>query len=533
MGDSNIFKYCRLSGLRIRISGNNTRGGNLTVRGEIVNGKILNRTTVNLTKQTHTVTEILLRNRTIPVVVTLDLPSVVVEVGDGVAVAVKCSLKGIEPALNGLLSFFNGLSFIHFLIVPIANRMENEGFVVFALLVTKVNVGKKLHGLAIERVLNNRCTFIHTCGSVYLACTIFFRHTANDSAEGGKLVSVGDGQLGLACIIPSIVKLTLPSVHGIRNQSNLGEGGHGNGDLARYGVIVELVMCVKLGRGRNQRHSVGSTIFHVVEGVVTHIHTGGHHLTKVDDNRLGVICGNALYVHIKRAQNLISTNVYVGFALFLFGYGKTKLAVSGGNLSALKNGGGIALTAYGGGGLYGAVFNGDLDHHVHILHIREGGVYVIIVTEYVVLVIKLRCNKVNGETVANGEILVLVARILVHMECNCKNDLANGVRSALLTCRKQHATRMLVGVDNVGEKAHAGLALKGGHRLGNGVDVIHINHVGKLGECALGLDAQAPLECQISYIRNLNVLYLGIIRLPIIVSKNRHTLCVLPLGGIC
>ena len=174
--------------------------------------------------------------------VALHLPGVLVEVRNGVTVTVEGTVKGVESAGDSRCSLFNRLSFVSALIIPISDRIEDEVGIIFAFLVTKIDISDKLYGLTFKGILNYfvRISVLVIYSSGYLL------HTANDCTKCGKLVSVCDSKLGLGSIVPSVVKFTFPSIFGIRNESNLREGRHSNRNLARGGIIEELVVHVKL-----------------------------------------------------------------------------------------------------------------------------------------------------------------------------------------------------------------------------------------------------------------------------------------------
>ena len=427
--NGNILKYCGLTVLRVSISGNNTSGGDLTVGGEVIYGKILDGTAINLAKETHTVAEILLGNCTVPVVVTLYFPSVLIEIGNRVAVTVESSLEGIETARNSFCSFICGLPFVCTLIIPISDGMEYDITNVSAFLITKVNISDKLYSLTIKGILNN---FIGVgIFTVYSSRYLF--HTTNDCAEGCKLVGVCDGKLDLGSIVPRVIEITLPRILGIRNESDLGEGRHSYGYVTGSGVIVELVVSVKLCHGINCGHRVAHAVLYVVEGVVTDIKACGHYYAEVDNYGNGVILCETLNVYVERTHNIVFAKSEVCITADLFGNNGADLVA--GSLCTCKNG--YTVLGYVRG--YYAVFNCEVNYNVEILHCGEFETFIVIVSKRVLFVVELGCGELQGEAIANRLAHVLVACFLTHLERDCNDYFACIVLIAYFTSREKHA----------------------------------------------------------------------------------------------
>ena len=297
----------------------------LTVRGEVIYCKVLNGTAINVTKETHSSLII------VAVIVAPHLPGILVEVSNSVTVTVKCTLEGGyvcsgSCAIGGLVVMTG--------IIVITNRVEDIAACV--VLVAKVNVSKKLYGLAKEGIVVMLVTVTVFISNNEVSVLVL-RHTAYDLAKTPELVCVCDGKLGCVRIIPSVVCLAFPNSRRC-NKRNLGEGCKINRNLTGGGIVFEGVV-INFRAVVDVSHRYGARIFYVVESVVTDIKTLRKNLTEIYLNRLGVACRNSCNMYVKREGCLVFVKREVRIAVLLVTYNKLYFSCTGSKLGSYGKGG--------------------------------------------------------------------------------------------------------------------------------------------------------------------------------------------------
>ena len=400
--DCNIFKGCAVC-----VSCNNAGSSNFTVRGEVLNGQVLDRAAVYTTEQTHTIPVILLLNRIVPVMVALHFPGVLVEIGDGMTVTVESTAEVIEAAFNRIYSLLCGQSFVSTFIIPITDGVENELFVVFAFLIAQVNVSDQLYGLTGEGILLDARS-----------------HIANNGAESRQLVSVCDGQLGLGSIVPSVIKLTLPGILGICNHRNLGEGRHSQNHVAGSRIVAKFIV---LCRGIHLGHFLGDIAFHMVELIVAQIQTSRCNFRQRNQNRSLILRRHTVEMHVQGAHILVLAQNDVRAGGFHLGNGHDQLGSAGLQLSALlhqrlqhsiTSQTHCALAIGEDNILCQLIFSVNLAADVcgqgNAVKIRECNRIVVVASKAIVLITHLGCDQIHIN-IAYAEILIAIACALLHM----------------------------------------------------------------------------------------------------------------------
>ena len=281
------------------VSRNTARGGELSVGLEVVNGKILHRTVVNVAEQTHTVVVVQIGGEVVVGVVALDVPGALKNVGDGLAVTVEGTVEGVNGTVDvsGILSG----SAVTVLVVGevVADRKPESAHET-----AEVEMFAEHDGLACEIVL---------CDAL---C-----HAAYDSAKACELLLGSDGEGGVGGVVPACVNSAVPGVLNSDNCGDLGEAGKTNGNCAGGGVVYELVV---RGECLHGLHLNGSAVLNVVENYRRALETCGHYNAEVDEHGHGVAVCKALNVYVKAARSLALVYFNVAGTLNAL-YGEHKL----------------------------------------------------------------------------------------------------------------------------------------------------------------------------------------------------------------
>ena len=443
--------------------------------------------------------------------VALHLPGVLVEVRNSVTVTVEGSLEGIET--TGYCS--TGL-FVYTLAVPVTDGVEDKIRVVLRLLIAKVDVSKEFYGLSVE------CIVVMLVAIAILICNkeitiLILCHTANDCAEGCKLVSVCDSKLGCISIIPGVVKLTLPSILVICNECNLREGLEVE-DYVTGGRIVLKVVVYGSRAILKECHLNCLTVLYVVETVVTNVKTYRKKLLNVDLHYYVVILSYTKNMYVNRERCLVFIKRNVCLTIIHICYVKSKLAYACIKLCTCRNAC-ADLT----------VSTGHCNRSIGLVsrigsNIRRCGVadyntlgplclLVILVVIAIRLACRLSCNKLQREALlAERFFLIVVACKLVHVERDCENG-------ACTTCQATLLGGLVL--KNVGELALRLKSVKTLKLCSYGVNVIYVNYVGEVGYLTLSLDSKLPLKVKVAFVCHLNVLDLGVAGFPLVISEDR------------
>ena len=512
-----------------RISRDDTRGGELTVGGEIGDGQVLDGTTVHITENTHSGIPI------VAVVVALQLPGVLVDVRNRITVsienALECATVGVPN--SGLVSI---------------DRIHGGSCIILACIIETEELGSIIHVNGCEITAHPGITNgieDNAIGGVLFAAEVNVRNQlivlvtvvcviiGNLISEKCQLVGVCDQiRLGFSTVTAGEIGCygSVPSILGIGDQGYLGEGCQVQNHVARCGIVLEIVMYGGCAVGK-QGHLNGPAVLYVVETVVTHVQTHGQELLEADCDDNGVVRGDTCDVHVDGASLLGCLNRNVCLRLVIRDVidrqGQAVCTVLQEN--ARRNGGSIIAARHTHGQRLGklalrvGVHAGRDRILAHDEVIGPLDVRVIIRAECIRLSAELSCHQIDGEAIAKVGVLQVIACGLAHVEGNRQD----GVLVAL-----KHAVGGRIMLYDLGKNACALKTAQGSEGLGDGVDVVHVNDVCQRGHGSLCGNIQFPLQREASLVDDLNVLDVGIAGLPIFMGEN-GTLGLRPLLGIC
>ena len=494
VGDGDILKGCAVVGVR----GDNTRSGVLTVRREVIHGQVLDRTAVDLTEQAHTVA-VILKREIILAVVTLHIPGALVEVGNGVTAAVEHALKGVEVAFDGLVGSLEGS-----IGVVVADGIEEKIGILFCLGIVKVDVTGELYDLARKAV--TRVDLRAACG----VC-----HAADKSCECRKLVSARDIKSRCGRIVPAIVYAALPFAFAVFKY-DLGEGLEVKHDVTRSGIVGVVVMfgSCTLCKGR---HFHSLTVLNVVQAVVSAVQTNGKVSRKGNLDRHGVARVNAFYVYVDRDDVHAVTCRDVCLAFLNGHYRKLEGTARGFYTLGDLGGSYLALTgeeeASDDLAVVVDVNRGSL-RIVGAGCVAAGEDLVVVRAEGVAFVCHLRCDQLNGEGVADGQILILVACVFAHLKRE-GND-------SLIACLLELAHYGESAGDHVCQRTNAGFDGKIGAvaELLSGIKEIYVDRFRQDAYLAKRNDAKNVSEGKVALVYDLDMANLGITGLPLVVVED-------------
>ena len=448
--------------------------------------------------------------------VTLHLPCVLVEVRDGVAVAVEGTFELSEGTADGLVGLLIGA-----FIVVIADGIEHHISAIFVGQIADDDVADQLDGLALEGI-----------GSLT-------QHTADDGTKACQLVSVGDGQFSLGRIVPGEIIFAVP-LGRLCNHGNLREGSHSNSDKAGGGIIVELIVSSQLAQSGDLSHFDGLSAFHVEDLHVAQVQTNVQHLAQLHDDGSGVGRRHALHVNVQRSHALAVTGGDIAVGGNLGGHGEVGGSCTISHLDAFGQSClNICVVGFDGGIANGLalVVNsyflrtaGSVDTGsgrsaaASVAALGPLGIDVIVAAEAVLLVCILSCQQLDLEAVAQVQVLIIITGSLLHLQSNGNLDgagvcLAGGnVHYSLGGCGQQNAVIHAVGVSHQflqsTQPLHAGNI---GAVVNLGVGNVDIQHLSQLHtDCVIVRhDEQTILECQIARVLQLEALGLHIAGFPI------------------
>ena len=277
-----------------------------------------------------------------------------------------------------------------------------------------------------------------------LAVLILHRHITDECAECGELVSVGDVELRVALVslVPGEIVITIPGrLRG--NECNLGEGCHVKGNVTGSGIVLEGVVrrCLAVC---DHSHCNGRSVLYVVEAEVTEVKTLGKELLDLDLDRNGVVGSNACNVHVVGLSLLVVCESDVSAAGGHSVHVKSSIGCAALKLSACRkvNVDGALTVAhlcicgectvraklYGNG--CGAFLGSEVGPYKTL---------VIVAAEAVGLIVPLCRIEVDVEGSADGGVLILVARGLLHMQGYAYHDLTAVVLYAAFRRREEDA----------------------------------------------------------------------------------------------
>ena len=527
---SDVFEGCVCS-----IGSNHARGSEFTVRGKVVNRKVLDRTAVDIAKDTHCGIPI------IAVIIALHLPCVLIDVLDGISIAIECAAEGatvgvpynasvavnhLRLALGVIGIFFEIKEFrrirVGYGIKIAANLRISDGIEVDALVcvlcTAEVDIGKKL---------------------VVLLCVISVI-VRDQLTKVSELVCVCD-QVGILCrtltACKSCCDFAVPSILGICNKRNLGEGLEIERGIAGGGIIGKAVMrrCCPVFE---KHHFHGKSVLYMVETVVTHIETDREKCGQCNCHDNIVVLGDAVDMNIQGKCRFVAVKGDIRIALCLFSDMKRSLRCAAFHQNAGRhNTCHLTVTACESGGGSGSVFR-------VLGYCRAGGIgidnngigplriLIIGVSEGVALIGVLRCKKVERKAVADRLALVMVVRILVHMQSNGKNYLARSKTCLGFALGKENALGRGVGSNDIRQPSCARKTVKAIYLGTDRIDIKDLDNIGEVGHLTHLFDGELPFECQVSVIYYLNIFNIGVIGLPVIVGKNCRICGILPLARI-
>ena len=305
-----IFKCCSA----VCICGDDTGGSILTIGAEVFNDKILNRTAVNLTKETHTVA-VVLQVGSIFIIITLHIPGVLVYILYSVTVSVKGSLKRIEITCNTGCGI--RISFICFFTIIVTYGIKHMIVSDIIRIVSYIDISNKHYGLTFEGIIMILITF--SIGrSINVVASFVFGHTANKCTKCNELVCIGNIESFIGCIIPAVVKIAFPCRRSYGKRHNR-EGLDIKYNITCCGVVFIVVMyrsCAAL----EKCHLYCHTVFYVVEAVVTHIKSCGQQLLTFYSHYNIVICRDSINMNIESKHSLVLVKNYVSCAVINRGH---------------------------------------------------------------------------------------------------------------------------------------------------------------------------------------------------------------------
>ena len=278
-----IFK-CRFACCICR---DHTCGSEFSVRGEFINCKVLYSTVVNVTEYAHSFIPV------ITIVITLHLPGILIDIGDGITVSVKYASKRATICipigrLCVCIHIHNALCECGVFLV--VNKFGN---------VVGCNVCDSATGFMItDRIEDDAlvciiCTTkIDICDKLVVLIAVILIIIGNKIAEVNELVSVCDKIwifLGTATTCEACRNVSFPNGISLCNHSYLGEGCHCESYVTCCGIVVEFVMSIEFFETIYKDHSNRGIILHVIDSVVTNVETCLHSLLNGDDHRNGII----------------------------------------------------------------------------------------------------------------------------------------------------------------------------------------------------------------------------------------------------
>ena len=231
----------------------------------------------------------------IAIVITLHLPGVLIDIGDGITVTIKYAPESATVCIPiGRLCFCAHIdsSLCERGVILVVNKFGSIVNFNVCNTVTKLVI---TNGIEDDTIVCIICTTeIDICDKLVVLIAVIIIIIGNKIAEVNELVSVCNKIwifLGTATACEADRNVSFPSRISLCNHSYLGEGCHCKGYVTCCGIVVEFVMSIKLFEAVYKNHSNRGVILYVIESVVTNVETCLHGLLNGDDHRNGVVSG--------------------------------------------------------------------------------------------------------------------------------------------------------------------------------------------------------------------------------------------------
>ena len=280
-----------------RISRDSSCGSKLTVRGEVINCKVLDSTIIYISEQTHCILVTMLGYGII-VIISDHLPGVLIEVGNSMSVSVKGTLEGrnatvriVQVAVTVVVIGEVISDRIEYKCLILSVRKSGIVHLGVSFLSTEVDIVYQLDKLSVKIVSEVLTVFIDS-------------HTTDDLTKAVELVSTSDN-IGVLFStrtiykVPRIIGTAVPLRVAVSNNCNLREGAKCHLYVTCNGVIGVFVMCIEL-RIIYAVHQHVSAVLYVIEIEVAHIITCGHKSCYGYYDRRGVIRGYTADMYVNR-----------------------------------------------------------------------------------------------------------------------------------------------------------------------------------------------------------------------------------------
>ena len=542
VGNCDIFE----SRVTCRICCDYTGRCELTVRGEVRYGKVLNSTTVNVAEHTHSFLVVM------SVIVTLHLPGVLVNVLDCMTVTIegahKCATVGVPRIGNIICNGACATTCIVGIFVT-ENELGSIGNISNRNCAANLVITDGIEDNAVISIFST--TEIYVVKKLIVLFAIIFVIVRDYFIQKCKLVCICDEvriifRTCTACEI--LCNGSIPSIHFIRLESNLREGCKVESYVTGCGVVGEAVVNRGITCGK-KCHGNCLAVFYVVEAVVTHIKTCGKELCNCDSDRNNVIACKTVDMYVVGSCFLVIVYRNVSVAIFLFYDRKVYEACALLELNTLGKCGGNVTCLIAHARLVSestVTVQGDVGRSNAVSDVRKLGplcIVIIAVVEAILLVVELCRIEIDTECVADRSALVLVACALLHMESKTNYDFLGVVAFCAFAIRKNNSTHdrtagsdKLVECSNSCKATHIVLGFGGYKVVVACYDVkANVDNLGKLSNCACRIDEHLELEGEIAIVSNLDVSNLGITGFPVVIVEYRlgvRAFCILPIAII-